>query len=235
VNAGIIAAGQGERLRAVASGRPKPLVAVAGKALIEHTLDSIRAAGGRRVVCIINRESAEVETHCRARVSDLELEFVHKTTPSSMESLFALAPKLGGDPFLVLTVDAIVAPSAVRGFAAAAARRPHADAVLAVNDFIDDERPLFVACAPDGRIEAIGADAAASPLVTAGFYVFRPSVFAEIEAARAQRFTALRQFLHHLLVRGYTLFAERVPKCVDVDRPEDVAVAEAFIRSGYAA
>jgi NDP-sugar pyrophosphorylase family protein len=235
VNAGIIAAGQGERLRSVASGRPKPLVPVAGKALIEHTLDGIRAAGARRVVCIINQESAEVESHCRARVSDLELEFVHKTTPSSMESLFALAPKLGGEPFLILTVDAIVSPAAVRDFALASAKRPHADAILAINDFIDDEKPLFVASAADGRIEAIGADAAGSPLVTAGFYVFRPSVFAEIEAARAQRFTALRQFLHHLLARGYAVFAERVPKCVDVDRPEDVAVAEAFIRSGYTA
>ena len=152
-----------------------------------------------------------------------------------MESLFALAPKLGSEPFLILTVDAIVSPAAVRDFALASAKRPYADAVLAVNDFIDDEKPLFVASAVDGRIEAIGPDAAGSPLVTAGFYVFRPNVFAEIEAARAQRFTALRQFLHHLLARGYAVFAERVPKCVDVDRPEDVAVAEAFIRSGYTA
>ena len=232
--AGIIAAGQGERLRDVAAGRPKPLVRVAGKSLIEHTLDSIRAAGIRDVVCIINQESAAVERHCRERVADLHLEFVHRTTPSSMESLFTLAPHLGTQPFLILTVDAIVAPQEMRDFVAAAALRDTADGILAVNDFVDDEKPLRVACEANGRIAAIGAEAAASPLVTAGFYVFRPAIFAEIDAARAARFTALRQFLHHLLGRGYALFGERVAKCVDVDRPEDVAVAEAFVRGGYA-
>lgn len=233
--AAVIAAGHGERLREVAAGRPKPLVPVAGKALIEHTLDSIRAAGVREVVCIINGESSAVERHCRDRVSDLAIDFVCRTTPSSMESLFALAPRLGPEPFLLLTVDAIVAPTAVRGFVAAARRRPEADGVLAVNEFVDDEKPLRVDLRPDGRIAAIGAEAAASPLVTAGFYVFRPTVFAEIDAARAARFTALRQFLRHLLLRDYQMFAERVPKCVDVDRPSDLAVAEAFIRSGYTA
>jgi NDP-sugar pyrophosphorylase family protein len=235
VIAGIIAAGQGERLQAVAAGRPKPLVPVAGRALIEHALDSVRVAGVRRAVCIINEESGTVERHCRERVSDLDLEFVRKTTPSSMESLFSLAEHLGTDPFLILTVDAIVSPQAMRSFVTAAARRRDAAGVLAVNDFVDDEKPLRVASEPGGRITAIGAEADSSPLVTAGFYVFRPGIFGEIEAARSARLTALRQFLYHLLVRGHPLFAERVSKCVDVDRPEDIAVAEAFIRSGYAA
>jgi hypothetical protein len=45
----------------------------------------------------------------------------------------------------------------------------------------------------------------------------------------------LREFLGHLLASGYRLYGEPVPKTVDVDRPEDIAAAEAFIRSGFAA
>jgi NDP-sugar pyrophosphorylase family protein len=133
-----------------------------------------------------------------------------------------------------MTVDTIVAPGTVRDFVAAALARPDADGVLAVTSFVDDEKPLRVACAADGRITALGAAAEPSPMVTAGFYVFRPTIFAEIAAARAARFTALRQFLRHLVVRGYDLYGERVPKCVDVDRPEDLSTAEAFVRGGYA-
>jgi NDP-sugar pyrophosphorylase family protein len=237
MNAAILAAGHGERLQQAGISTPKPLVEVAGKALIEHTLGSIRAAGVRDVVCIVNRESAAVEPYCRARAADLSFRFVHRTTPSSMESLFAVAPLLGGAPFLLLTVDTIIAPDAVRDFAAAADARMRraAAGVLATTEFVDDEKPLRVACDGAGRIVALGDAAAASPRVTAGIYVFDPGVFAEIAAARAARYAALREFLAHLVARGYRLETELVPKCVDVDRPEDLVAADAFIASGYAA
>ena len=238
MKAAIIAAGQGVRLRGAGGPAPKPLVRVGGTTLIERTLASIRAAGLHEVVCIINQESAAVERHCRQHVTDLSLTFIQRTTPSSMESLFTLAPHLVGPragAFLLLTVDAIVAPDAMRDFVEAALARRDADGVLAINTFVDDEKPLHVECGAHGRITAIGGPATRSPFVTAGFYVLRPTIFREIEAARAARLTALRQFLAHLLAHGYVLDAEAVPKCVDVDRPEDIATAEAFIRSGYRA
>ena len=234
---GIIAAGHGERLVAAGLGVPKPLVTVAGRTLIERALDGLRAAGAIRVACIVNADSAAVAAYCRERVTDLPLTFVVRTTPSSMESLFVIAPLLhepgSNEPFLVTTVDTIVAPSAVRDFARSALRRHDADGVLALTTFVDDEKPLRAACAADGRLVALGPDADTSPTVTAGFYVLRPTILAEVAAARAARFTALRQFLGHLLARGYRLYGERVPKCVDVDRPEDLAAAEAFVRGGY--
>lgn len=234
MKAAIIAAGQGERLQRAGVSGPKPLVRVAGAPLIDHTLNAIRAAGLREAVCIINEESEAVATYC-APIDDLALTFVRRTTPSSMESLFTLAPHLQDDAFLLLTVDAIVAPAAMREFVRTARNYDSADGVLAVTSFVDDEKPLRIACDAANRITAMGDAASQSPIVTAGFYVFRPSIFAEIPAARAARFGALRQFLGHLVTRGYQLFSATVPKSVDVDRPEDIATAEAFIRSGYAA
>jgi len=231
---GIIAAGHGERLAGAGLGVPKPLVRVAGRTLIDRTLDALRAAGVDRVACIINEESAAVATHCGERVNDLALTFVHRTTPSSMESLFTLAPLLRDAPFLLLTVDAVFAPAVLRDFLAAAARLPDADVVLAVTDFVDDEKPLRLALAAGGRVTALGNDAATSPLVTAGFYVLHPRVFAEIDAARAARYTALRQYLGHLLRRAYRVYGVRAGKTVDVDRPQDIAAAEAFVQSGFA-
>src|SRR6202008_16877 len=100
---------------------------------------------------------------------------VRRTTPSSMESLFTLAPHLGAAPFLLLTVDAVFAPAVLRDFLQAAARHPAADAGLAVTDFVDDEKPLRLTLAADARVVGLGPDAAASPLATAGFYVFHRS------------------------------------------------------------
>jgi NDP-sugar pyrophosphorylase family protein len=231
---GLIAAGLGERLRSGGYTQPKPLVPIAGQPLIDYVLGAATTAGMREVACIVNEESRGIEAHCRSRWPDLRFEFVRRTTPSSMESLFTLSPLLAGTRFVLLTVDAVFAPSVLCDFLAAAERRAAAHGVLAVSGFVDDEKPLWARLAADGRITALGPAAHDSGAVTAGFYVFDPIIFTEIAAARAARFTALRQFLGHLLARGYELYGERVPKTVDVDRPDDVRAAEVFVRGGFA-
>ena len=235
MKAAIIAAGLGERLRAAGITQPKPLVPVAGRPLIDHVLAAIVAADLSEVACIVNEESCGIEEHCRRSWPGLRFEFVRRTTPSSMESLFALSGLLGQGRFVLLTVDSVFAPPALRALLDAAAARHDAQAVLAVNSFVDDEKPLWVALGSSGEIRMIGPQARQSGLVTAGFYVFDALIFREIPAARAQHFAALREFLGHLLTSGYRLYGHIVPKTVDVDRPEDIAVAEAFIRSGFTA
>lgn len=234
MKAALIAAGHGDRLQEAGIQVPKPLVQIAGRPLIDHVLGNVAATGITEMACIFNEQFDAVEEHCRRNTHGLRLDIVRRTTPSSMESLFTLAPFLLAERFLLLTVDAVFGPRVLPEFLAAARQRDDADGVLAVNDFIDDEKPLRVVLDDGGWIKAIGPGAEGSPIITAGFYVFRPSIFAEIEAARRARFTALRQFLGHLLARRYRLSGAMVPKTIDVDRPGDIAVAEAFVRGGFA-
>ena len=233
MKAGIIAAGLGERLHAAGIVDPKPLVRVAGKPLIDYTLGAIEAAGLREVACIVNELSSGIEDHCRRTWPRLSFSFVRKTTPSSMESLFTLSPLLGERRFVLLTTDSIFAPAVLVEFLRAADRHGNASGVLALADFVDDEKPLWARMDGHGHITALGAAAANSGLVTAGFYVFDPVIFEEIDAARSARFSALRQFLGHLLERRRDLYGEIVGKTIDVDRPEDITTAEAFVWGGF--
>jgi NDP-sugar pyrophosphorylase family protein len=230
---GIIAAGFGERLQAAGIREPKPLVRIAGKPLIDYPLAAVAAAGLRQVACIVNEQSAGIEEHCRAAWPQLEFTFARRTTPSSMESLFTLGPLLRDGRFLLMTVDSIFAPKVLADFLDAADRHRAADGVLALASFVDDEKPLWARVGADGHIVDLGAAAAGSGLVTAGFYAFDPVIFDEIDAARAARLSALRQFLGHLLRRGYGMYGVKVGKTVDVDRAEDIRVAEAFVRGGF--
>jgi len=49
----IIAAGEGKRLRPVTSSRPKPLIPIAGKPLLEHTILGLKNAGIKEILLVV--------------------------------------------------------------------------------------------------------------------------------------------------------------------------------------
>ena len=245
--AGIIAAGRGDRLRH-GPHVLKPLVPIAGRALIEHVLTSVQETAPSEVVIIVNEASLAVRDHVSHQKWPFEIRWIVETTPSSMHSflrvLEALAPD-GPDnregPFLMSTVDTIALPGAYAAFLSAS-RSVDADVSLALARPGDDEKPLLVRLAPgSSRIDAMGEDVrrgvnldadALRPDVwaTAGYYAVQPAVLREADAARKEGTRALRTFFTNLVERGYRLNGIPVAGAIDVDRPGDVQAAEAFLR-----
>jgi len=230
MKAAIIAAGTGERLIAGGIDTPKPLLPVGGRPLIARIVDAAARLGLSSVACIVNDVTPAVAEYMRSTSWPIPVDLLVKTTPSSMESLFCLQPMLRDEPFLLFTVDVVVGFAALQRFLAAATDLPEVDGVLALTDYIDDQKPLWVETDQDRRITAMGEAAAGSRNVTAGFYYFKPNIFALMPEARARNMSALRQFLGLLITRGYVLHGLPVAKTIDVDYPEDMQKAEAYLR-----
>jgi NDP-sugar pyrophosphorylase family protein len=230
MKAAIIAAGTGERLIAGGVDTPKPLVPVGGRPLIARIVDAAARLGLSSVACIVNDVKPAVAEYMRSTAWPIPVELTVKTTPSSMESLFSLEPMLRNEPFLLFTVDVVVGFSALRRFLNEAGELPDAVGVLALTDYIDDQKPLWVEVDQKFRITAMGEAAVGSRYVTAGFYYFRPDIFALMAEARARKLSALRQFLDLLTAGGHMLQGLPVAKTIDVDYPEDIEKAEAFLR-----
>lgn len=225
VRGAIIAAGEGSRLRADGFRVPKPLVEVAGLPLIGAVLRNFTAAGATALTIILNDRERECVDWVRARFPALEIDFIVKTTASSLESFREVTARGPAGPLLVSTVDAWCAAEDFARFAAAAARRPDEATVLAVTPLVSDEKPLWVTVGPHARVTGFGE--ADSGLVTAG--VYRVSDRARRLAASA-RLGRLREYLAWLLEGGEPLYAEVIETVVDVDRGLDVASAEALAR-----
>jgi len=226
---GIIAAGKSERLAQGGVLTPKPLVPVGGMPLIARIIEAGAKLKVSSLACIVNDLNPSVASFLRSTHWPVPVEIIVKTTANSMESLFCLAPHLADEPFLLSTVDVVCTQQIVADFVREARTLTGAKGVLALTRFVDDEKPLWAAVNSFNRIRALGDAARGSQLVTAGFYYFTPEIFAEAASARTKKLTALRQFLGHLIDQDYPIYGIPVPKTIDVDYPEDIKKAEAYL------
>jgi NDP-sugar pyrophosphorylase family protein len=229
VKAGIIAAGDGSRLRSEGITLPKPLVLVDGVPLIERLIRSYARCGISEIVCIVNEYSLQVKEYVEAKEFPIHVGFVVKTTPSSMHSLFELSPHLADGQFLLSTVDSIFNEGELSSLLEYARLHQSVDGILAVTDFVDDENPLYVELDPARRITAF-RKSERKTWVTGGLYVFAPRIFREIEAMLNSGTQRLRNFLGHLLLHGYRLEGFPFSKIVDVDHVHDIVAAEEMLR-----
>ena len=220
--AGILAAGEGSRLRRDGWTVPKPLVPIGGVTLIEHAVENLLAAGADRIAILFNESEEDCARFVREKYAGRGIEVALRTTPSSLETLRELSRRLPAGPALFSTVDAWCPREDFARFAEEARGFPE-ETVLAVTRFVDDERPLWVRRGANGRVAALGGDD--GDCVTAGIYRF--SARARTLAVSAPgSLDRLRAFLGWLVREGEPVRAVEIPKVIDVDRGRDVALAE---------
>ncbi len=145
-----------------------------------------------------------------------------------MHTLFALAPKLSDGPFCLATVDSVFLENEFREFIHFAKSDKLAHGILAVTDFIHDEKPLRVRLDSDLRI--LGFCDSHLKWATGGIYYFSPKIFDEIPLALEMGIQRLRNFLKLLISREYILKAFPFSKIIDIDHKSDIDEAEEFIR-----
>jgi len=101
----LFAAGFGQRMQPLTQDRPKPLIEVSGKALIDHALDLVPGADIGRIVANTHYKSEMIADHLATKPVSLSHE-----SPAILETgggLRAALPLLGPDPVLALNPDAV--------------------------------------------------------------------------------------------------------------------------------
>lgn len=111
----VMAAGLGKRMRPLTATRPKPLVEVAGKPLLDHCFDRLRAAGVENAVVNVHYLPDALEAHLRNRTQGLEIT-ISDERDQLLETgggLVRALPLIDSDPFLVVNSDNLWVDGAV--------------------------------------------------------------------------------------------------------------------------
>lgn len=103
----VLAAGLGKRMRPLTATRPKPLVEVAGRTLLDRALDHLRAAGVRRAVVNVHYLADRIEAHLARRSEGLDIA-ISDERAALLETGGGVAkalPLIDADPFFVINSD----------------------------------------------------------------------------------------------------------------------------------
>ena len=104
----IMGAGLGLRMRPLTDDRPKPLVTVGGKTLIDHSIDRLVAAGVKLVVVNVHYKAEMLQSHLAKR-RDVEIVFSDETAQllDTGGGVVKAMPHFGDHSFFVINSDSI--------------------------------------------------------------------------------------------------------------------------------
>ncbi|WP_444354093.1 nucleotidyltransferase family protein [Phocaeicola coprophilus] len=227
----IISAGEGSRLAQEGVQLPKPLVQLNGMAMIDRLIHIFAKNGAEQVVVIINNEVAQTKEHLALlkTVSEVPLEVIVKTTPSSMHSFYELSTYLKDDKFCLTTVDTIFREEEFSRFIEAF-KASDKDGLMAVTDYIDDEKPLYIST--DEELNITGFHDARTPdcrYISGGIYCLTPKSIDTLQRCMENGMSRMRNFQRQLVADGLHLGAYPFSKILDVDHASDIEKAEAFL------
>jgi N-acetyl-alpha-D-muramate 1-phosphate uridylyltransferase len=184
----VLAAGVGVRMRPLTDRMPKPLIRVGGKALIDHTLDRLVAAGVSTAVINVHHFAEQLRQHLAKR-QDLEIIISDESRQllGTGGGVQKALPVLGEGPFFHVNSDTIwiegVTPNLDRIAAAFDSDRMEAVLLLApTTASIGYEGRGDFALSSDGRLRP-RAERQVVPFVYAGAAILTPSLFVDAPSA----------------------------------------------------
>jgi MurNAc alpha-1-phosphate uridylyltransferase len=226
----IMAAGLGTRMRPLTDDKPKPLVVVAGRTLLDHALDRLVAAGVTLAVVNVHYKAAMVKAHLAKR-HDVEIRFSEETDAllGTGGGVVKAMPHFAGEPFFIVNSDSVW----VEGFGHALDRMKQRwnpdmmDGLLLMASMVTAigyEGPGDFSMDPDGRLARV-EEQRLTPFAFPGVQIVHPRLF---DKAPAGVFSTNRVW--DVAIAAGRLYGIRLDGVwIHVGTPEAVEEADAFL------
>ena len=217
----LFAAGLGTRMGALTAARPKPLIPVAGRTLLDHALAQADAAQVGRVVINLHYLPEQIRAHLKDR-SGITFSDETETILETGGGLKHALPMLGPGPVFTLNTDAIWTGGNALAELRAGWDASRMDALLLLvpkHSATGHVGPGDFEMAPDGQLKR-GRD-----LVYTGAQIVKPEALAEIDEPAF----SLNKLWDRMLAGGRLFGIVHDGGWCDVGRPESIALAELML------
>lgn len=219
----IFAAGLGTRMGALTRDRPKPLIEVAGRPLIDQALGFAKAAGARPIVVNVHWQAAMLRAHLAA-----EPVLIADETARLLETgggLRAALPLLGAGPVWTINSDSVWRGPNPLAALAQAWDPARMEALLLL---VPRGRAAGYAGAGDFAPDPTGRLARGTTHVYTGAQILRTEGLAEVDDA----VFSLNRLWDRAAARGGLYGLAYDGDWCDVGRPENLALAEGLLSGG---
>ncbi len=231
----VMAAGLGKRMRPLTATRPKPLVEVAGRTLLDHVFDRLRSAGVKRAVVNVHYLADALEAHLKNRVEGIDV-VISDERGRLMETgggIVQARALIGDQPFLVVNSDNLWLDGPSDAIRMLAARWDDAtmDALLLMVPLARAHNhggQGDFSLSPDGRITGRRKQGRIAPFVYTGVQILSPRVIADWPEGP---FSTML-FWERAIAAGRAYGLVHQGLWFDVGTPPAIAATEALIADG---
>jgi MurNAc alpha-1-phosphate uridylyltransferase len=226
----VMAAGLGTRMRPLTDDKPKPLVTIGGKTLIDHALDKLVQAGVTMAVVNVHYKAEMLKAHLAKR-RDLEIRFSEENDAllGTGGGVVKALPHFEGQPFFITNSDTVWVEGVGRALDRMVARwdEDEMDALLLLASMVTS---LGFEGAGDFNMDTLGhisrnEERRLSPFAYPGVQIVHPRLF---DSAPAGGFSTNRVW--DVAIEKGRLYGVRLDGVwIHVGTPEAVKEAEAFL------
>jgi glucose-1-phosphate thymidylyltransferase len=225
----ILAAGEGMRLRPLTRTRPKPMIPIANRPLLEHVVEAVADAGLEKLVLVVGYKRERIQSHF-GDGDDWGVEITYAVQEKQLGTGHAVEqaePFLDGE-FVVLNGDRIIDSALVSRVAdestpapAVAVSRSETPSSYGVVE-VDGDRVVSVEEKPPEY-------AARSDLINAGVYKFTSDVFDAIRSVETPGESQITTALGRLAAEGTVRAVRYGGRWLDVSEPWDLLSVNASV------
>ena len=230
----VLAAGEGVRLRPITSTRPKHLIKVGGKPILEHCLNAVKLSGIEEATIVVHYMADAIRQYFGdGKRCGLKIDYVEQKEALGTGNAVAVVEPYVKDEFLLVYGDLLFSPATIKMVVDSHAKeRP--TATMAVVPVEKPENYGIVELENDKDIKRIvekpSLEEAPSNLANAGIYVFPEEIFQKIQqtSASARGEWEITDAISMLLREKKRFLAVKLSRndWLDIGRPWDLLEAD---------
>lgn len=224
-------AGEGTRLRPLTSTRPKPMLPVAGKPILEWNLEALAGNKFKRAILIVGYKKETIIDHFGKSFNGIKLKYIEQKEQLGTAHAISMAEGKVGENFLAMNGDLIPSEKLISDFLSYNKKAKAENSICLTR--VDNPSEFGIINLKGNTVSNIveKPKKSTSNLANAGIYLFNSKIFDAIRGIEKstrleyELTDALKTLIKDKKVHGF----ECDDHCIDIGRPWDLLDANEIL------